>query len=575
MILVFLTTVIFGSLLISLTRKYELNFVEEKLDTLSEFFIPKLSEFTDFEHSKTSINELINGISPAGVKEQIFVVSKNKIIATTSHKKSIYAYDTLNTDLLISAESGKPKSGVYGQGIKSFDKAYPVYKNSFVACVLYIKRDISGVEAKTRASIIMILESLVASLSITFILAVIIASGIVNPIKNITRKATSFASGNFDERISVQSDDEIGELSQTFNYMADELSYSLEALFKEKNKLEVIVNNMADGLIAVNKSKEIIHINPMAKTILKKLNIANSDNYDDIAVNLPESLYFDNIVKNADLKVNIEDKDYHFIARYEVFYNEIKDFAGFILVIQDTTKEYKLEKMRKEFVANVSHELKTPITSIKSYSETLIDSDIDDQTTIKSFLEVINSEADRMGRLVYDLLELSNYDADIVNLNLNKYSLVELCKLVVKKLDIQLKNKKISLEIKYQEDIKAEFDYDRIEQVLVNIIVNAIKYTNEGGKIIVHVMQEDNNVLIVVEDTGIGIEEKYIKSLFTRFYRVDKARERSRGGSGLGLSIVKQIVELHNGIVYCESEVGVGTKMFVKFPMMQDKVKDE
>ncbi len=564
--------VVFGSLIVRLTRNYELNVVEEKLDYISEYFLPKLEQYSNFEEEKNSINELLNNLSTVGFKEQIFVVQKNRIIASTSHKKPAFAEDVLNLELLIEAENGNTVSKVVktvseNYSISSFDKVYPVYKNSVMLGYIYLKYDLSDVEEKTKNSVFMIIKSLAVALSITLFLSVITASSIVNPIKNITKKATKFAGGDFDQRIDVKSNDEIGELSSTFNYMADTLSSSLEDLSNEKNKLEVVVNTMADGLIAVDNNREIMLINPTAKRFLSKLGIYDYKLYDDIAENLPKDLKFEHIVGNKDIKVEIEGENYLFLVRGETLYGEYLEILGFILVFQDSTKEHRLEKMRREFVANVSHELKTPITSIKSYSETLLENDKIDKDIVLNFLGVINSEATRMGRLVNDLLELSNYDSDIVNLEYGRYSVTDLLKSIVNKLQIRLRDKNIDCKIVCDEDIVAEFDYDRMEQVFVNIVVNAIKYTEEEGIINIYISKTPKEAVVTVEDNGIGIAEEHIDNLFNRFYRVDKARERSRGGSGLGLSIVSQILELHRGSVVCESEVNVGTKMHIRFPL--------
>ncbi len=568
--------VVFGSLIISFTRNYELKVVEEKLDYISEYFVPELEKYSSFEKEKSNINELLKNLSKLGFKEQVFVVEKNKIIATTSHKKTAYAEDVLDIGLLIEAESGKLASKVLktstsDYSISSFDKVYPVYNNSVMIGYIYLKYDLSDVEEKTDNSVIMIIKSLVVALFITVILSVITASSIVNPIKNITKKASEFAKGNFDQKIEVKSDDEIGELSETFNYMAETLSMSLEDLSNEKNKLEVIVNTMADGLIAVDNNREIILINPMAKKFLSKLDIYDYSSYDDISRNLPENLKFERVVGSDEIIAQIEGDQYLFLVRGEILRGEDNEILGFILVFQDSTKEHRLEKMRREFVANVSHELKTPITSIKSYSETLIENDKIDREIVSNFLGVINSEADRMGRLVNDLLELSNYDSDIVKLEYGNYSVTDLLKSIVNKLHIRLKDKNIDCKVISDENIFADFDYDRMEQVFVNIIVNSIKYTEEGGQIDISVVKTDEDVVVSVADNGIGIDDIHIENLFTRFYRVDKARERSRGGSGLGLSIVKQILDLHHGSVSCESTVGVGTTMQITIPVKSSR----
>lgn len=231
-------------------------------------------------------------------------------------------------------------------------------------------------------------------------------------------------------------------------------------------------------------------------------------------------------------------------------------------------EQQKLDSMRKEFVANVSHELKTPITSIKSYSETLLDGGLDDLETTVKFLGVINTEADRMTRLVKDLLQLSRMDNQQMRWNMKSFNISKLILNVVERLQIQAKAKNQVLEVYLDGEIcDVKGDRDRIEQVILNIIGNAIKYTPVGGEIKTYIRCLANDVEVVVEDTGIGIPAEDLPRIFERFYRVDKARSREMGGTGLGLAIAKDIVEAHGGSISAESELEEGTKILIKLPL--------
>jgi two-component system sensor histidine kinase VicK len=253
---------------------------------------------------------------------------------------------------------------------------------------------------------------------------------------------------------------------------------------------------------------------------------------------------------------------------FAVFTGETRKPEGVIAVLQDITEQQRLEEMRKEFVANVSHELRTPLTSIKSYSETLLDGALDDRETAEQFLAVINTEADRMTRLIRDLLQLSRLDNQQTQWNFEKMSLVELIKNTVERMKIEVDSRRQNIECFVVNEVpEIEGDYGRLEQVAFNIIGNAVKYTPEGGNITVYVGRMRNGVYFKVADTGIGIPEENIDRIFERFYRVDKARSREMGGTGLGLSIAKEIVEAHNGTINIKSKVGVGTEVTVRLPV--------
>ncbi|NMA65699.1 MAG: cell wall metabolism sensor histidine kinase WalK, partial [Clostridiaceae bacterium] len=249
------------------------------------------------------------------------------------------------------------------------------------------------------------------------------------------------------------------------------------------------------------------------------------------------------------------------------FTDEENKIDGIVTVLQDITEEHRLDKMRREFVANVSHELRTPLTSVKSYTETLLDGALQEPSIVEHFLEVINDETDRMTRLVKDLLTLSQHDGGI-NLNIEDISIAELVSSCVERLqrESKLKNQDLKLSIKQNIPL-IEGDRYRIDQLLINIIGNAIKYTPEKGRINVKVYHEKEYVIIRVEDNGIGIPEEDLARVFERFYRVDKARSRQLGGTGLGLAIAKEIAVLHGGDISIKSKVGKGTQLSVKLPI--------
>jgi two-component system sensor histidine kinase VicK len=296
---------------------------------------------------------------------------------------------------------------------------------------------------------------------------------------------------------------------------------------------------------------------------------------DQIFRDIDEDLVIKNIVRHSSRWIGSKIVDHHgstIKVNYAPFENVSGVKSGFVFVLQDITEQEKLDRMRRDFVANVSHELKTPLTSIKSYTETLLDGGVEDRETMNEFLGVINGEADRMARLVRDLLQLSNFDANTAHLDLQAHDMLHLVRQCIKKLEISAKAKHMSIKINTQEStLVSNFDYDRMEQVLINVIGNAIKYTQEEGKVTIFASRLHDEVILRVCDNGMGIPDKDLSRIFERFYRVDKARSRALGGTGLGLSIARQFVEAHGGTIGIESTVDIGTTVTIRLPMVEQK----
>ncbi|HOA56062.1 MAG TPA: ATP-binding protein, partial [Clostridiales bacterium] len=362
--------------------------------------------------------------------------------------------------------------------------------------------------------------------------------------------------------------DEIGKLADTFNYMAANLKNTLIEISSEKSKMETILNYMTDGIIAFNLKGEVIHTNPASARILGADGLMTFQEYRTrfgFEYSLEDVLY---LQSRHTTEMNLALGDKSIKVYFAVFTDESKRPEGVIAVLQDITEQQRLEDMRKEFVANVSHELRTPLTSIKSYSETLLDGALEDRETAEDFLTVINTEADRMTRLIRDLLQLSRLDNQQTKWSFKKMSLVDLIKSTVERMKIEVDSRQQQIECFVINEIpEIEGDYGRLEQVAFNIIGNAVKYTPEGGTITVYIGKIYNDVYFKVADTGIGIPEEDLDRIFERFYRVDKARSREMGGTGLGLSIAKEIVEAHKGTINISSKIGMGTEVTVRLPV--------
>lgn len=578
-LLVLIAIVISGVFIINFFDQYTKKNAEARLDDISELMLTSLESYENLSESKSEVSSLVASHKGLGFKEEIFVVNHigTRIIATSTKNNDRKAEEVLDLHLLTAGLKRVKKLDTItipldSGPIRAMDKVYPIINSNVLQGLLYLRYDLKESDEQIYWIKIFILQSTVIALSITIVLGFIISRSITGPINDVTDKAYKMARGDFDQYVEVKSDDEIGKLAEMFNHLTRKLKLSMNEISREKNKLEAIVNNMADGLIAVTKSHEVLHINPMALAILNTHAINITKDYETLCDFLPESLSFNNLVTNhpswsGSEMMQLQDTTYR--VRIEPFFNEIGEKEGFILVFQDITEHERLESMRKEFVANVSHELKTPLTSIKSYTETLLNGAADDVEIRDQFLQVIEAEADRMSRLVRDLLQLSNYDANRFDFKFVEHDWVLLMELVLKKMDFQIKEKRHDVKlISDSKALRSSFDYDRMEQVVVNLVSNAVKYTPDGGRIRLFLTEDSTSCTLKVMDTGDGIDQEHLHQLFDRFYRVDKARSRDQGGTGLGLAIAKEIIERHSGHISIDSEVGKGTTVTMTIPKL-------
>lgn len=479
----------------------------------------------------------------------------------------------LDPTLILSAYNGEMKDNIKVEPNESAvfkHLAYPVFDEvGQVKGILYMTDDIQDVYRTIDQTQKILISATLLALSITIFLGFLIANSITVPIRDVTKKAERMAKGDFDQFVDVKSDDEIGQLASMFNYLTLKLKETIQEMELEKSKLNTIFNYMADGVIAIDTEGNVIHANPVAINILQledisNINIFTKDFLKDIVL---EDVEFKDITTYDKGKI-VEINKSVYQLKYAPYRNEQDNIGGIIIVFQDITQQHKLDNMRKEFVANVSHELKTPITTIKSYTETLMEYENLDEELSYKFLSVIDKECDRMARIVRDLLQLSNLDYNKTKWNKVECKVDKLIEDVCLKLDLAFKEKNHKLIIDMEENLpNIIVDVDGIEQVILNVLSNAIKYTPDNGEIIVSARRNDDKIVIKVKDNGIGIPKEDINRIFERFYRVDKGRSRELGGTGLGLSIARQIVQAHNGEITLESEYNVGTEVSIALPI--------
>lgn len=403
---------------------------------------------------------------------------------------------------------------------------------------------------------------MMAVLLITFLFSSKLAYAIVKPIKDLEFFTSRIAQGELHKRVSVSSKDELGELSNTFNYMADKLENSFKDSMEKQTKLEAVLKSMDSGVIAVDTNYKVMIINPYAKKIfgIKK------DIIGEKLLNNIRDFEFEDILKNKENNKEItifwpEKRELR--IKTAVIMNG-EEQIGIVAVIHDVTDIKRLENIRSQFVTNVSHELKTPLTSIKGFAETL--RYVEDKETKDKFLGIINDESDRLTRLIDDILTLSQIEnaKEIKNddININE---------IINDVIILVKNSadKKRINILWQGETLPHIygDRDKFKQMLINLVDNSIKYSDEETEVVISTEFKDRNCIVSIKDNGHGIEKDHLDRLFERFYRVDKARSREQGGTGLGLAIVKHIVMSFKGTIQVESTPGKGSNFIVKIPV--------
>ncbi|MDU4937262.1 MAG: ATP-binding protein [Clostridium sp.] len=381
---------------------------------------------------------------------------------------------------------------------------------------------------------------------------------IIEPLKNLENVTARIAGGDLNIRVKSLSNDEIGSLGKTFNNMADQLQAKIREVVDKQNRLESILRSMESGVIAVDGDDTVITINPYAKRVF---GIRRDISGEKISKYIKD--YDINTFLNEEDDSEKEVKILHPVER-ELRIKKASiidgiDRIGKVIAVQDISDIKRLENMRSQFVANVSHELKTPLTSIKGFTETL--KYVEDEETRKKFLDIIEKEADRLGRLINDILILSKIESDISGEE-DEFLPNKVVDDVINMVKVLADNKNITIELDERNYDLLFGDKDRFLQLVLNIVENSIKYSNEGSTVKISSFTKGDNYNLIVEDNGIGIPKEDIPRIFERFYRVDKARKS--GGTGLGLAIVKHIVKTFNGNIKVESALGVGSKFIIQ-----------
>ncbi|MGM9557800.1 MAG: ATP-binding protein [Oscillospiraceae bacterium] len=544
---------------------YISEFYVQMNQTFSPEFITQLQRIAAQESAAPErMKELLMAQAGLGIdisNRNVFVLDETGgVLASSNGEEAV----SMSTNLLTAM------NGAVGQessiSSSTMDLAVPIETDT-QRYIVYILDAKATVDALTSEVLGIIIKALALGLVICLVLSVLLAQILITPLRALTRGTRQVAAGDFEQRLDATSNDEIGVLTRNFNYMAQVLQDTISEAENERNKLSTLFLHMTDGVVAFAASGTVIHFNPAATQMLSR--------------QLDPTTTFDEIFgEEAELDTLLTLKRPQYIERQKtVGERELELFlapfssdqtqGGVLVVIHDVTEQRKSEQSRREFVANVSHELRTPLTNIKSYAETIVSAGDELPGELRTnFLGVIINEADRMTRIVQDLLTLSKIDYGKMEMNISRFSFAQAVQNVYEAARLNAEqNHHHTMTFTCEDNIpEVNGDRERIEQVVMNIVSNAIKYTPDGGKIEIHVGTGKKTVYVRVTDNGIGIPEKDLPRLFERFYRVDKARSRESGGTGLGLSIAREILQQHKGDIHIDSVYGEGTDVVITLP---------
>lgn len=568
LIVLSVTTVIGSFTIVNIMNFYDNEFSVMMKQVFDEDFVYQLSKTAESADGAAQIENAVGSyIGPLGIDTYRFYCILNgtdaTVISTSDETKSRNMEISENIIAAMAGNMGDKSSS----GGAYMDYAVPIKAGGECKYIVYVRDTKDELQSVSRNVLAIVLQAVLLSVVIAVIIGYLLSRTITSPIIRLTKRAEKLAEGNFDTMEKTDADDEIGRLTNTFSSMAYALNTTINEINSEKTKIETLLENMTDGILAFNQDGKLIHVNPEAKKL----------------AGCGEEAEFDELFKALDADITLGDLLYikrdkpverqiFFDSRYiKLTFAPLtveERVGGVIVVLHDITKQEKLELSRREFVADVSHELRTPLATVKSYAETLMDGAVTDEELNRKFLSVIVKETDRMTRIVKDLLTLSRLDnAENAPKNTEIINMKQFLGGIIEKMYINAKKKNQTVTYSIDENIPdIEAESDKLEQVIINILSNAIKYTGEGGVIKIVSGALHSEIFIKIIDNGIGIPKENLSRIFERFYRVDKARSRETGGTGLGLAIAKQIMENMGGAITINSEYLKGTEVIISIP---------
>ncbi len=532
----------------------------------------------DSDNEADQLQRILENNTAADIGEMWVVDDKGIVVATNDvgqkdtivGKKNEYSdIDDFSMKQYVTLDDNNKRVYINVQPIQS-----PT-GDSAVIGALYVKSDIEQKYTEiSNTALIFFTASLIAGL-ISIVVALLVARSITKPIKEMQKQAVRIAQGDYSEKVDVQGHDELSQLAETFNKLSDRIEDAQDTMEAERNRLDSVLTHMTDGVIATDRRGKVITINEMALSLLDTTNEEAIGQSILSLLDLEEQYTLRKLLETPEeilitrSKPDSDEGNMTLRSDFAMIRRESGFISGLVVVLHDVTEQEKTAEERRQFVSNVSHELRTPLTSVRSYLEALEEGAWQDKTVAPEFIHVTLGETDRMIRMINDLLNLSRMDSGAQQMDLELVNFNELVDYILDRFDMmvnsQEKNYRIVREFT-ERDLWVEIDTDKIMQVIDNVMNNAIKYSPDGGKIEVHLMETHNNVVLSISDEGLGIPKKDLEKVFERFYRVDKARARQQGGTGLGLAISKEVMKAHQGQIWVESVEGKGSTFYISLP---------
>lgn len=553
--------------------------IEERMNIV-EFSVREEMVKSRTEEESTieeSLRSVLAGFQSSDIDEIRVVDARYRILASSAPDNQSLVGQRSTLDIVtqsIVAETPDERTYVNNQADRVWVRTQPIIaEGGEVLGTLYMEADIENVYDQMDDINAILAVGTAIALAVTAVLGVLVAQTISKPISDMRRQAQAMARGNFSRKVRVYGNDEIGQLAKSFNNLTNRLQESQQSTESERRKLASVLANMTDGVLSTDRRGRVILINDPG---LRLLNVSR-----ETVINRPitsvlglDSEYtFEDLIHLKDaitLDFSSYDESALLRASFSVIQKETGFVNGVIAVLHDNTEQEKIDMERREFVANVSHELRTPLTTMRSYLEALADGAWQDQELAPTFLNVTQTETERMIRLVNDLLKLSKMDASETEINKEMVEFNVFFNRIIDRFEMS-KSQNVYFERELpEEQYFVEIDPDKLTQVIDNIISNALKYSPEGGKIRFAMTIEDGFILIRIVDQGMGIPKENVDKIFDRFYRVDRARSRAMGGTGLGLAISKEMINAHGGHIWAESQYGKGTTIFFTLPFEED-----
>ncbi|MEW9108551.1 cell wall metabolism sensor histidine kinase WalK [Cytobacillus gottheilii] len=559
--------------------------IEDRVDLLAYYLEEQLSKDRNVEDESTptlqaDIYRLLRDYYSDDVTE-VRVIDDNKRILGSSDPDNQYlvgqtAIDTIINKTLATSQPANEERIDRSTGNRIWRLVTPIETNGEIVGVIYLEGKIENVYEQMKQINKIFASGTAIALVITAILGVLLSQTITKPISDMRKQALAMAKGNFSRKVKIYGQDEIGQLAMTFNNLTKKLQEAHATTEGERRKLSSVLSYMTDGVIATDRKGRVILINDPAA---KMLNVSRETVLSSSIVSLLEledEYTFEALLDEQDSVIlDYSDQPNPLILRanFSVIQKETGFVNGLITVLHDITEQEKIDMERREFVANVSHELRTPLTTMRSYLEALAEGAWEDQEIAPHFLNVTQTETERMIRLVNDLLQLSKMDSKDYRLTKEWIDFIPFYNRIIDRFDFTKSQNVIFERNLPDHSIFVEIDEDKLTQVLDNIISNALKYSPEGGKVAFQIEDQEGFIVISISDQGVGIPKENLSKIFERFYRVDKARTRKLGGTGLGLAIAKEMVEAHGGKIWADSVEGKGTT--VSFSLPYDRTEED